>query len=118
MPTPVPHSFQGLKTILFWNDPYLNNYFLYHDLPTGRDPFLRFECPESRCSVHERSKRGTGHPSEFDAVLFHHLDTSKSPADLPRYAEKRLVCSGKKVTYCETHTHNYCSRYFFELPRH
>ena len=96
---PTPCSFQGLKTILFWNDPYLNNYFLYHDLPTGRDPFLRFECPESRCSVHERNKRGTtGHPSEFDAVLFHHLDTSKSPADLPRYRLRNvLACSGKQV---------------------
>jgi hypothetical protein len=87
------HADEGeeqLKTILMWNDAYgVRKY----DIGWGREPFIKFKCPETRCVATANRSFLAGGESKFDAILIHQrgIDWNDMPNPARRRTEQRYV---------------------------
>ena len=79
---------EEIKTILMWNDAYgVRNYDIGH----GREPFYKFQCPETRCYA-TANRSYLKSVDEYDAILIHQRGIEWN--DMPRKrSPKQRFCS-------------------------
>ena len=76
-----------LKTILMWNLAYGTKEY---DIGFGREPFYKYQCPETRCfSTSNRSY--LKNVDDFDAILFHQRSFEFDDLPLKRKPHQRYI---------------------------